>query len=113
MSSSADQVFGFGTTQIAIPAGVTSGLLIQPMTGQVNLRMKYVSGSSLVYMMGVASGATLSAEDLAGAANHYLLPTNMSAFADSLFINGPTRFYLAAAGATAVIAVAFGKSQGT
>lgn len=108
-SSSSDSIFVLGTTMIAVPAGVTNAIRLTPLPGQLMWQLKYSSGSSLCYLLGVGFGATLSQTELSDAPNiGYLFGTQ----SEILKIDGPATFYLAAVAATAVIQCIVGKSQG-
>lgn len=107
-TSSQDSIFGLGTTAIFVPAGATNALLFEAIAGQNNVQLKYGSGGSL-YIIGVAAGVTLSAQNLSdNATAHYLMGTS-----EVLSIDGPVRCYLASLSATTVLYQIRGKSQGT
>lgn len=96
-TSSNDSVFSLGSTFLAVPAGATNAVLITPLAGQISVNLKYSSGSTL-YLIGVGHGVTLAASDLNNFASHYLIGSS-----ESLAIDGPARFYLAATAATTIV----------
>lgn len=105
-TSSSDSIFSLGTTQIAVPPGATLGLLITPFVFENHTSFKNGAGGTC-YVVGVGQNATLSAADLAGAANHYLLGVS-----EFLSLDGPVKFYFANTGsATHIIYPLFGRSS--
>lgn len=106
-TSSADSIFGLGTTRITIGVGSTLAFLLTHVAGQNSTVLKYFSGGTLE-VIGVADGVTLTAAQL-GAANQtgYIMGTT-----EVLSIDGPVRCYLSATAATTVVMALLGKSQG-
>lgn len=95
--------FGLGVTQIAV--GTSAPLLILPREKQLCLALKYVSGGSLE-IFSAATGATSGSVSGVSWGLGYLLGTT-----EIFNIQGPTRFYLAATGSTAVAHLAIGLSD--
>ena len=92
--ASTDHAFSFGTTQIAVPAGATLGLRIVPMAGQIGMQLKYTSGSSLVELVGVPYGSTLTAAQLNTATGtSWLLYSGADTGVSPLEIKGAPMFY--------------------
>lgn len=104
---SEDAVCALGVTNIIVPPGLTLGVLVSPMPGQVAALLKNNVGSTL-QVIGVAAGSTLTAAQLS-TANGYFLG------ASEIFqIDGPASFYIATAtGTTHVASLVAGKSAGT
>lgn len=106
-TSSYDSIFSLGTTNIIVPVGATVAVLIEGIAGQNSTLLKYVSGGTLS-VVGVATGVTLTAAELASAVgNHYVMGTS-----EVLSIDGPARFYLMATGATTTVSAIRGRTQG-
>lgn len=116
-TSSADSIFGFGSTRVVVPVGATVATLITPIAGQNSMQLKYYGGGTL-QIIGLQNmtlgqfgnvGSTLTAQQLADAVgNHYLMDTT-----EKLSIDGPATFYLQALGATTIVMMLIGKTQGT
>jgi len=96
------------TQTVSVVTGVTNAVYVAPLTGQLDTRIAYVSGGSML-MFGATGGMTLAAATLVAYFNsgsYYMAPgTNM------LTIMGPAGFYLAATGATSVVTIVQGYSS--
>lgn len=105
--SAIDAVHGVGVTQMVVPVGATLALLLTPLAGQARTFLKMATGGSCE-ILGVASGATLTAADLSTkTGTGWPLETSV------LSLEGPTRCYLASLGVTSTVHVLRGNSAGT
>ncbi len=103
MSSSSDNIFGLGTTQIAIPAGATLAKWIDCGEKVTSIQIKYFSGGTLE-IVGSPLGGTMPGASLAGLpGTQYIMGTS-----EVQSIDGPCRFYLMASGSTAVACLMYG-----
>lgn len=102
------EVNGLGSTRVIVPPGATLAVVVNPVAGGCNQRLKYLSGGSLeIFNCPVgttAPGGSLVALATAGG---YLMSTT-----EIVEIDGPARYYLMATGATAIAALVYGLTAG-
>lgn len=104
---SQQNIMGVTTQLVALTGGATNAVLVGSCPGAQSTAVKYASGHSLIYLFGVAAGGTLTGADLVtGYSNSWPLGTEILSF------DGNTRFYLAAVGGNAVVALMRGLSSG-
>lgn len=99
MASSSDRIFNTQTNRFAIPVGATNALLLSqdPKVGAIIA--KQLSGGTLFIIGVTASGITYTATELASlAAQSYFVGGS-----EILNLGGPSRMYMYAEGATAVV----------
>lgn len=109
-TSSYDSIFAYGTTQLAVPAGASAAILVKPWANQVNMLVKYISGGTLIDIVGVPYGSTLTGAQLAAQQNKAF---RLDASPTGQFeVKGPAAFYLMCQGATGVFSLTVGQSQG-
>lgn len=96
-------VYSMGATRYSV--GTSQILRLAPLPGAAMSVLKYISGGSLEIVNPVLSGASTAAASGWGAG--YLMGTT-----ETMPIYGPAVFYLAASGATCVVALATGFSAG-
>lgn len=97
------EAFGLGVTQIAV--GLSAPFLVLPREKQISLALKYVSGGSLE-IFAAPTGATSGSVSGVSWGLGYLMGQT-----EVFNIEGPTRFYLAATGATAIAHLMLGLSD--
>lgn len=107
-TSGSDSIYSIGTTQIAVPVGNTVAVFIKGQAGQNSMLYRNLTGGTLLNLGSGASGTTLTAAQLVavGLSGGYVLTTA------EYSVDGPASFYLAAPGATQVVCLMFGKTQG-
>lgn len=111
-TSSDDSVLSLKTEQFVVPLGATNLLLVDgnAVPGANSLMLKMISGGTCE-IHGCTMGVTLTAAQGASlytAGSGYPIDV-----AERLSVTGPIRFYLLAAGSTAVLKGIWGKSSGT
>lgn len=104
-------VFGVTTGQFTLTSGVTNALLVDGGTvpGCNSVYLEYFAGGT-VQILGVTYGATLTGAQLVAAGvtlTGFVLPTGRG-----IAMDGPARFYLAAASTQSIVQFIFGKSAG-
>lgn len=109
-TSSYDSDFSLKTEQKAIPVGATNSLFVggNLVAGCNTVWLQHLSGGTL-FITSDGSGSTLSGTALIAAAStgsFYVPPLT------PFEVPGPANFYLTAAGATAVVNIMYGKTQG-
>lgn len=108
MASSSDNIFGITASVVTMVAGATNAVLIDNCPFAQSTVIKYNSGSSLIYLFGVATGQTLTgAQMVTGYSSGYLLGGS-----EVLSFDGSVRLYAAAIGATGQIYLLRGLSTG-
>lgn len=90
-------IHGVLTDTVSVGVSGADALFLQGNGGQCAWNIKYITGGSLLmigwYTGATLAGATLDAQRAAG--HYYLFGTS-----EALALDGPTRFYLLATGAT-------------
>ncbi len=100
-------IYGYGSTQIAV--GLSQVIRIQPSAGEWAEQFKYLSGGSLEIVPIQLSGSSTAAGGAWG--KGYLMGT--SEVFPQAGSPGPAVFYLAATGATAIIGMVIGYTEGS
>lgn len=98
-----DKISAVGATRYTI--GLSQILRISPLPNQVVTSLKYASGGSIEIVNPILSGSSTAAASGWGAG--YLLGST-----EVFTVQGPATFYLAASGATALVAAAIGQTAG-
>ena len=100
--------FGLVGERLILAPGSTLAVFMDPVAGQGNWKVKYLSGGTLE-IVGASLGSTLSQASLAGlSGSGYLMGAT-----EALDIDGPARFYLMAHGATTFVTLLREKTSGT
>jgi hypothetical protein len=102
------RAYSIKTEQITIAPGATLAHFYEPIAGQINSLIKYLSGGTL-QICGVTLGMTMTAAQLVSADGQgYLMGAT-----EALSLEGPAPCYLMALSATTMVTVVRGKSAGT
>lgn len=108
MGSSSDNIFGITASIVTMAPGATNAVLIDQCPYAQATTIKYASGSSLIYLFGVASGQTLTAAQMVtGYSNGYLIGAS-----EVMNFDGAVRMYAASIGATGQLYLLRGLSNG-
>jgi len=108
-TTSYDSIYAFGSTQFHIAPGATLAALFTPMPGQVGpIILQWSSGGTLIDLVGVPYGSTLTAAQLVVASGK---ARRLSTTADNEIL-GVGQFYLMCAGATSLVNLTVGLGQG-
>lgn len=119
MASSSDQIYGLQASRVNVGTGATLAFFLDVVPGQISTVIKYLSGGTLEIIgcttnaaindfSKAAQGTTYSAADLASlSGTGYLMATN-----EVLSFAGPIRCYLSSTGATTIVHIIKGRSEG-
>lgn len=115
-------IYGIQATFLAVPAGASNALLIQPMPGEISSQLKYFSGGSLEILnanpntpTGGASAITVYPNGITAAPGFTATAAGigyMMATTEVIGFDGAARYWLVATGATATAYLIKGLAAG-
>jgi hypothetical protein len=112
MSSSSDNIFGIGTTQVVIAPGGSFAQYINMGPRVTSLLVKYASGGTLEIQAAYLGTTMLGASLTAAAGTGYIFAgATTGQFGEALSLDGPARFYLIAGGSTTTAMILAGITQ--
>lgn len=89
---------------VVVPVGITLGVFVGPVAGQVALEVRNVSGGGTLSIIESSAGTTMPGATLAALAATFLFTMGVAPnFDGKIAIDGPAAFYLAATGATTTV----------